>query len=227
MTILIIEDDQDLAQLVKCGLAEVGYPAEIVNTGEEGVHYASGGKYDLIILDIGLPNIDGLTVCKTMRDNGINTPVIMLTAYTEIEDKVKGLDCGADDYLGKPFAFDELFARTRALLRRNTPSRSPVLSANNIQLDTISHTLKVKDKPVKLTATEYKILAYFLMNPNRLITRTMLEDHIWGLDKSHTSNVTDVYIKRLRDKLKEPSEPDIIKTFRGLGYELVKEEKPF
>jgi len=220
MKILLVEDDKGLCDTLKRGLGEAGYVVESVHDGETGAYYAQNAEYDLIILDIMLPDRSGIEVCQALRAGSISTPILMLTARNTLKDKVKGLDAGADDYLCKPFEFEELEARLRALQRRQLPHRSPVIEIFGISLNTITHEVTANNKRVALTPTEYRILEYLMMNPDRVITREMIEEHIWEFDKDHESNTIDVFIKKLRHKLGCDSRTGPIRTIYGEGYRL-------
>jgi len=221
MKILLVEDDKGLCDTLKRGLGEAGHVVESAYGGETGAHYAQDAGYDVIILDVMLPDMSGVEVCKELRASAISTPVLMLTAKKTLNDKVKGLDAGADDYLCKPFEFEELEARLRALQRRQVLNRSAVLKTSGISLNTITHEVTANDKRVTLTPTEYRILEYLMMNPNRIITRAMIEEHIWEINKDHESNIVDVFIERLRHKLGCDSRTGPIKTIYGEGYQLM------
>src|SRR5215213_5907145 len=181
---------------------------------------ARATPYDAIVLDVMLPGRDGVDVCRELRSSGVWSPILMLTARDGVDDRVAGLDSGADDYLVKPFAFRELSARVRALLRREGQSRDPVLRAGDLQLDPVSHEVRRADRLVDLTAKEYAILEYFLRNPNRVLTRTQIAEHVWDYDFASMSNVVDVYVGYLRRKLADDQEPRLIRTIRGAGYQL-------
>lgn len=220
MRILVVDDDRRLCGVVEKGLVESSYAVDVAYDGEEGLDYGETGFYDLIILDIMMPKISGIDVCGRLRDKRIDTPILMLTAKDTVEDVVKGLDAGADDYLVKPFSFSELLARVRALVRRKSMSRSPLLKSGDVTLDTRTREVKYKDESVELTTKEYMILEYFMRHPGVVITRTMLEDHAWDEEFDAESNVVDVFIRRLRRKLDRDDRPSIIKTVRGAGYKL-------
>jgi DNA-binding response OmpR family regulator len=220
MRILIVEDDRRLSGIIRRGLIEETYAVDAAYDGEEGQFLAETNPYDLIILDIMLPKKDGFTVCRELRTRGINTPVLMLTAKDAIEDRVKGLDTGADDYLVKPFAFSELLARVRALLRREGMTKSPELKAGNLVLNTLTRELRRDQRLIELTTKEYVILEYFMRHPNIVITRTMLEEHAWNYDFDSLSNLIDVYIRRLRRKIDRAGGDSVIQTVRGAGYRL-------
>ena len=220
MRILVVEDEKRLAEVIKKGLVEEGYSVDVAYDGAEGQYMAESASYDLVILDIMLPKKDGVTICQELRIRGINTPILMLTAKDSVEDRVKGLDSGADDYLVKPFAFSELVARVRALLRREALSKASKLQVGNLVMDTLTREVWRGDKKIELTAKEYAILEYFMRHPNMVVTRTMLMEKVWDYDFEGISNVIDVYIRRLRLKLDEEGEESIIETVRGAGYRL-------
>ena len=220
MRILVVEDEKRLAEVIKKGLVEEGYSVDVAYDGAEGQYMAESASYDLVILDIMLPKKDGVTICQELRIRGINTPILLLTAKDSVEDRVKGLDSGADDYLVKPFAFSELVARVRALLRREALSKASKLQVGNLVMDTLTREVWRGDKKIELTAKEYAILEYFMRHPNMVVTRTMLMEKVWDYDFEGISNVIDVYIRRLRLKLDEEGAESIIETVRGAGYSL-------
>lgn len=220
MRILVVEDEKRLAEVIKKGLVEEGYSVDVAYDGAEGQYMAESASYDLVILDIMLPKKDGVTICQELRIRGINIPILMLTAKDSVEDRVKGLDSGADDYLVKPFAFSELVARVRALLRREALSKASKLQVGNLVMDTLTREVWRGDKKIELTAKEYAILEYFMRHPNMVVTRTMLMEKVWDYDFEGISNVIDVYIRRLRLKLDEEGAESIIETVRGAGYRL-------
>ncbi len=220
MRILIVDDDRHLNAIVKRGLTEETYAVDTAFDGEEGEYMAWVNSYDLIILDIMMPKKDGIEVCQSLRANSVNTPILMLTAKDAVEDRVKGLDAGADDYLVKPFAFSELLARIRALLRREGTSKTPELKVGDIVLNTRTREARRGNRSIELTSKEYTILEYFMRHPNAVITRTMLEEHAWDYDFESMSNLIDVYIRRLRCKIDSEGEPSMIQTVRGAGYRL-------
>jgi DNA-binding response OmpR family regulator len=225
MRILIIEDNRRLNNSLKMSLEDDGYAVDSTYDGEEGQELAEMTPYDAIILDILLPRKDGLQVCRDLRGNRVNTPIIMLTARDTVEDRVQGLDSGADDYLVKPFAIQELRARLRALLRRESSDKSGLLTVGDLTLDPAAHQVERSGQPVQLTAKEFALLEYFMRNPNRLITREMAESHIWSYDFDGTSNVVDVYIRRLRRKIDDPFEVKLFETVRGAGYRLIGQKR--
>lgn len=221
MRVLIVEDEPKMAAFLKQGLEEQRYAVDTAHDGEDGLHWALNFPYDILILDVMLPGLDGLELCRALRDRRVQTPILMLTARDTIEDRVTGLDCGADDYLVKPFAFRELLARLRALARRDTTQLTSVLTVGELSLDTVTHTAKRGDKPIELTAKEYELLEFFMLHPNQVLSRTVIVEHIWNYDYSPESNVVDVYIRYLRRKIDDGYEDKYIRTLRGSGYQLV------
>jgi heavy metal response regulator len=220
MRILVVEDERRLCNIIKRGLVEEGYAVDPAYDGEDGICLAETSPYDLIVLDIMLPKKDGIEVCHKLRLKGINTPILMLTAKDTVEDRVKGLDAGADDYLIKPFAFGELLARVRALLRRESASKSPRLQVGDLVLDILTREAWRGQRRIELTSKEYVILEHFMRHPNMVITRTMLEEHVWDYNFDSMSNLIDVYIRRLRRKIDEKGQASLIQTVRGAGYRL-------
>ena len=220
MRILVVDDDRRLCAIIKRGLMEEAYAVDLAYDGEEGEYLAEVNPYDLIILDIMLPNKDGIEVCQELRAKKINTPILMLTAKDTVEDRVTGLDTGADDYLVKPFAFGELLARVRALLRREGISKSPELRVGDLTLNTLTRQVWRGQRPIELTTKEYVILEYIMSHPNVVVTRTMIEEHAWDYDFDSLSNLVDVYIRRLRRKIDTEREDSLIQTVRGAGYRL-------
>jgi DNA-binding response OmpR family regulator len=220
MRILVVDDDRRLCAVIKRGLLEEAYAVDLAYDGEEGEYLAEVNPYDLIILDIMLPIKDGIEVCQELRTKKVNTPILMLTAKDTVEDRVRGLDTGADDYLVKPFAFNELLARVRALLRREGMSKSPELRVGDLTLNTLTRQVRRGQRPVELTTKEYVILEYFMRHPNVVVTRTMIEEHAWDYDFDSLSNLVDVYIRRLRRKIDNESKDSLIQTVRGAGYRL-------
>ena len=220
MRVLIVEDEPKMALFLKQGLEEQRYAVDTAADGEEGLHWAINFPYDLIILDVMLPKIDGLELCRQLRDRRITAPILMLTARDTIDDRVQGLDAGANDYLIKPFAFRELLARVRALLRRETPHSSATLSIGELTLDTVTHRARRGDQYIELTAKEYELLEFMMLHPNHVLSRTVIAEHIWNYDYSPESNVVDVYIRYLRRKIDDGYEAKYIHTIRGSGYQL-------
>ncbi len=217
---MVVEDDRRLAGIIKRGLFEEGYIVDNAYDGETAEYMAESAQYDLIVLDIMLPKKDGIMVCRELRAAKVNTPILMLTAMDSVEDRVNGLDSGADDYQVKPFAFRELLARVRALLRREAASKTSELKVGNLVIDTLARDVRKGQKQIELTAKEYSILEYFMRHPNMLITRTMLEESIWDYEFDSVSNIVDVYIRRLRKKIDEDEENSLIQTIRGAGYRI-------
>jgi len=222
--ILVIEDEERIAQFVKRGLIYEGYRVDVAYDGSSGLHMAREQLPDLVILDWMLPGLDGLEVCRRLRAAS-DVPILMLTAKEDVQDRVTGLDAGADDYLIKPFDFDELLARIRALFRRAAPSSRPeVLKFADLTLDTGTHRAQRGDRYIDLTAKEYELLELFMRNPRRVLTREMIFDRVWGYDFGGESNIIEVYVRYLRQKTEEKGEPRIIHTVRGVGYVLREDE---
>ncbi len=217
MRILVVEDEKKVASLLKMGLQEESYAVDVSYDGEEGGVLAETNPYDLIILDIMLPKKSGLSVLLGLRDKGINTPVLLLTARGTVEDKVEGLNAGADDYLSKPFMFSELLARVRSLLRRGG-EKSPVLKFADLTMDPVTRKVTRSGVDIMLTSKEYSLLDYFLRRPNQVLTRTMISEHVWESDFDAVTNVIDVYVKHLRNKIDKEFEKKLIHTVWGVGY---------
>jgi len=226
MKILVVEDEERVAQFIQKGLKEEGHAVDVAYDGEDGGFLAEVNDYDLIILDLMLPKKNGLQTCKEIRDHGVNTPVLMLTARDSVEDKVRGLDAGADDYLAKPFAFEELLARVRALLRRQSESKTPTLKIADLELDPMSRQVTRSGKPIRLTTKEYALLEYLLRNPKKVLSRTLIGEHVWDMNFDPESNVIDVYVSHLRTKVDKGFEPPLIHTLRGQGYILSDDAPP-
>lgn len=220
MRLLLVEDEKDLAMIIKQGLEEEGYIVETAHDGEEGLYMAENFSADVIILDIMLPVMDGLTILNTIRKKGITTPVLLLTARDAIVDKIKGLDTGADDYLTKPFDFAELLARVRSLLRRKGSVKEAVIQIDDLEINTASHDVKRGGKVINLSAREYALLEYLVYNKNNVVSRTDIVDHIYHEETDMDSNVVDVYINYLRNKIDKDSRNKLIRTVRGAGYML-------
>ena len=219
MRILIVEDDLRLATILRRGLSEEGYGVDIVTATEEAVAACMTSTFDVITLDVMLPgHQDGFDLCAELRRRRVGTPVLMLTARDAVEDRVRGLEAGADDYLPKPFAFVELLARIRALARRHLANRSSVLATGNLQLDTTARELTVAGSPVRLTSKELAIMEYLMLHPRQVLTRTQIEEHVWNYDFEGQSNLVDVYVGRLRRKLIRAGGDQPIATLRGMGY---------
>ncbi len=220
MRILIVEDETKVASFIKRGLEEEHYAVDVAEDGKEAVELVDSYDYDLAILDIMLPELDGLSVLSHIRSVGKSTPVILLTAKDMVEDKVKGLDMGADDYLTKPFAFEELLARIRVLLRRGKPEESLKLSIADLVLDPVTHKVTRDGNKISLTAKEYSLLEYLLRNQGRVLTRTMISEHVWDIKHDTFTNVIDVYINYLRNKIDKGHSKKLLHTIRGVGYKL-------
>lgn len=220
MKILIIEDEKKLAQIISKGLKESDFITEISNDGEEGLYMASEFEYDAIILDLSLPKLDGLDVLKLLREKEIYTPVLVLTARSEITDKIKGLNLGADDYLTKPFDFDELLARLNSLIRRSKNNPSPIIKIEDLEINMDSKTVFRDNKEIKLSTGEYNLLEYLVLNKGKVISRTELTEHLYSIDFDLNSNVLDVYISYLRNKIDKNSDRKLIHTLRGAGYSI-------
>ncbi len=218
MRILLVEDEEKIAAFIRKGLMEELYAVDIARDGEEGLDLALATEYDLIILDVRLPGRDGIAVCRELRARGNTTPILMLTARDTVEDRVRGLDVGADDYLVKPFFFKELLARLRALARRPPVLQEHILTAENLTLDTRLHLAERDGQPIELTAREYRLLELFMRHPSQVLTRMQIAEQVWGFDFNAHSNVVDVYIRYLRRKVDDPYEPKFIQTVRGVGY---------
>lgn len=221
MRILVVEDERKVASFLRQGLAEEGHAVEVAPDGDVALDLITEEPaYDLIVLDLMLPKRDGLSVLKTLRAQHLQSPVLVLTARDGVADKVAGLDLGADDYLTKPFAFEELLARVRALLRRGRGQREPVLRLADLSLDPSTRVVTRAGRRITLTAREYALLEYFLRNPGRVLTRPMIAQHVWALDFDSETNIIDVYVGYLRRKIDGESEGRLLHTVRGAGYVL-------
>lgn len=216
MRILVAEDEHRIAEALRKGLEQEHYAVDVVYTGTDGYDMASSESYDLIILDLLLPGMDGLEVCRQLRHDGVHIPILMLTARSQIEDKVKGLDTGADDYLTKPFAFTELLARIRALVRRPSQDLGTKLTAGAVEMDTTALTVKHKGELIKLSNREYALLEYLLRHPGVILTKEQIIAHVWSYEADILPNTVEVYIRKLRHKLGAQA----ILTIRGFGYKL-------
>ncbi len=219
MRILVIEDEKKVAAFIKRGLEQESYAVDTVHDGIEGQHYAEVNEYDAIILDIMLPGKNGIDVLKDIKEAGVTAPVLLLTARDTVEDRVKGLDLGADDYMTKPFAFEELLARLRVLMRRGAYG-SPLLEFEDLSLDQATRKAKRGETEVELTVKEYALLEYLLRNPDRVLTRTLIAEHVWDQSFDNETNVVDVYINHLRSKVDSDPSKRLIHTVRGVGYVL-------
>lgn len=217
MRILVVEDEHKIANSIKKGLEQENYTVDVAYDGTKGYDLASTEEYDLIILDIMLPGMTGIEICKKLRTDNIHTPILVLTARGQLEDKVEGLDSGADDYLTKPFAFAELVARVRALVRRPKVTTSPVLQAGKLTLDTKTFDVKLKGKQIFLSNKEYTLLEYLMRHKGHIVTKEQIINNVWNYDANVLPNSVEVYIKHLRNKLKNQA---LIKTMRGFGYRI-------
>lgn len=220
MRILVVEDDPHLGPNLKKGLEKHQYAVDLVTDGENALLMGSSMPYDLIILDVLIPRLNGFEVCRQLRDRKRATPILLLTALGEVAHRVTGLDLGADDYLTKPFAFRELEARVRALLRRESATKTVELRFMDIMLNTSTHETRRGERIIPLNSKEYTLLEYLMRHPHQVLSRGMIAEHVWHCDAEHLSNVIDVYIRYLRRKLCEHDEPDVIHTIRGSGYQL-------
>ncbi len=218
MEILLVEDEARVARLVERTLVEGGHRVEVAYDGATGLARAMAGAHELIVLDILLPGTDGLDVCRTLRRRGVRTPILMLTARDAVADRVRGLDAGADDYLVKPFALEELRARVRALERRAGDGTEESLQVGDLTLDLGRHEARRAGRTIELTAKEFQLLAYLMRAPGRVLTKERIADHVWGYDSEATSNVVEVYIHYLRDKIDRGFPRPLIRTVRGVGY---------
>jgi len=220
MRILVVEDEPKLLASLRRGLSEQGHAVDVAQDGEEALGLAELLPYDLLILDVMLPRLDGIEVCRRLRARKVGVPILMLTARDTVDDRVRGLDSGADDYLVKPFSFRELVARVRALLRRNSATRDAILRVADIELDPATHEVRRAGRQIDLTTKEYAILEYFMRHPNQVLSRQQIAEHAWDFDFVAMSNVVNVYIRYLRLKLGDEQEPQLLRTVRGVGYQL-------
>ena len=221
MYILVVEDERRLAQVVRRVLEEEGHTVDLAHDGEEGLAMATDGSHDVIVLDVLLPGMDGFEVCRALRRDRMDTPVLLLTALDGIDDRVRGLDAGADDYLPKPFAFQELLARLRALGRRKVQAREPThLEVNGLRLDLRRRRADREGHAIELSPKEFSLLEFLMRNEGRVVTRTQILDHIWGYDYGTDSNLVDVYMAYLRRKVDRGNGQKLIRTVRGVGYAL-------
>lgn len=224
MQILIVEDEAKIRHFLRRGLLEESYAVDTAADGEEALYKLDINEYDLVLLDIMLPKVNGIAVCKTIREKNSHLPIILLTAKDGVPDKVLGLDAGADDYITKPFSFDELTARIRAIFRRGKQADAPILAFSDLSLDPATKRAKRGQHTIVLTTREYALLEYFLRNPNTLLTKTQILEHVWDYNYDGLSNIVETYVKYLRKKLKTtPNAPELIHTMRGSGY-ILREE---
>lgn len=228
MRILVVEDDTKIARAIKKGLEQESYSVDLAEDGNEALELIETEEYDLITLDLMLPKLSGEEVCKTIRSNGLSTPIIMLTAKAEIHDKVHGLNCGADDYLAKPFEFEELVARIKALLRRPTKIANTVLTCDNLALDTINYTATRNTKVINLSRREFSLLEFMLLNKDRIVSKDKIISHVWDYDSDILTNTVEQYIGYLRNKIDKnfPSNKKLIHTVRGFGYTITDKAEP-
>ncbi len=226
MRFLIVEDNPKLAEIIRKGLSEQAYNVDIAHSGRDGEDLAFSNSYDGIILDVMLPDHDGVQLCRNLRRRGIATPILMLTALSSTGDKVAGLDAGADDYLTKPFELEELIARVRALLRRQQPLEGSVLRYADVEMDLAGRRVTRSSRPISLTAKEFALLEYFLRNPNRVLTRSLIGERVWDMAFEEESNVIEVYVSRVRSKIDKGFEKQLIHTIIGTGYVLSEEGPP-
>lgn len=220
MRVLVVEDERRMAANIAQALLEEGFAVDLAHDGVGGLELAETYEYDAIVLDIMLPRLDGLAVCRRLRESGRQVPVLILSARDMVEDRVRGLDAGADDYLVKPFAIAELTARLRALQRRSQFRTPPELVVGDLRLDPATHTVRRNGRTISLTLREYSLLEYLMRRAGVVLTRSMIAEHVWNFTFDHASNVVDVYIKHLRDKIDTPGEPSLIQSIRGVGYVL-------
>jgi DNA-binding response OmpR family regulator len=221
MKVLIVEDQERLGQFLERGLKECTYTVSWVRTCKDALDALAESSYDVVVLDLGLPDGDGIDMLRKWRAAGFNEPVLILSARDSVEDRIKGLDVGADDYLPKPFSFEELLARVRSLVRRQSSVKQVVLEHHGIRVDLLSHTVQVSGKSIDLTSREYALLEIFMQNPGRILTRTLISEKIWASHYDVDTNLLDVYMSRLRAKLETLSAKPLFKTVRGVGYQLL------
>jgi heavy metal response regulator len=218
MRILLVEDESKIAHFIKRGLKEEKYSVDVAKDGEEALYLVDVNSYDLIILDLMLPKHDGLTVCKQIREKKINTPVLILTARSQVHDRIKGFNVGADDYLGKPFAFAELLARIRALLRRQQDNKTDIYKVDDLELNRLNYETYRCGRKIELTAKEFALLEFLMVHAGQVVTRTMISEHVWNEEFNSLSNIIDVHIRYLRKKVDDGFKKKLIHTKRGVGY---------
>jgi len=220
MRILVVEDEVRIADFISRGLSEQGYAVDVAYDGDEALGWADVAQFDVIILDVMLPVRSGIEVCRTMRQRGLRIPILMLTARDAVEDRVRGLDSGADDYLVKPFAFAELLARLRALIRREPAASGVVLQVDDLIFDTTTREVSRQGIRIELTTKEGSLLEFLMRHPNQVLTRTMISEHVWNYDFDNATNVIDVHIRNLRKKIDDPFPIKLVQTARGAGYRI-------
>ncbi len=220
MRVLVVEDESKLASLIQKALREQGMLVDVSATGEDALWMAGSSPYDVIVLDVNLPGLDGFEVCRRLRSDEVRTPILMLTARDGVEDRIEGLDTGADDYVLKPFDFGELFARVRALARRGPVNRGPVLRVGDLELDLATHTARRGEREIPLSTKEVQLLEVFMRRPGQVLSRYELLEGAWEMDYENRSNVVDVYVRYLREKIDRPFGVETIETVRGAGYRL-------
>ena len=220
MRVLVVEDEVKMARAIRRGMEQEGYAVDTALDGDEGLHLVTENDYDAIVLDVMLPGVDGLEVCRRLRERGRWAPVLMLTARDTVPDRIEGLDAGADDYLVKPFAFGELLARLRALIRRGAVERPAVLQVGDLALDPAGHSVTRAGRQVELSAREFALLEFLMRHPGEVVSRTAILEHVWDYNYDGFSNVVDVYVGYLRRKLEQPFGRTLIRTVRGVGYAL-------
>ena len=221
MKVLIVEDQQRLGQFLERGLKECAYTVRWVETCKDALDALAESTFDVVLLDLGLPDGDGIELLRRWRASGFNEPVLILSARDSVQDRIQGLDVGADDYLPKPFSFEELLARVRSLVRRQSAVKQVVLEHQGIRLDLINHSVQINGDTIELTVREYALLEIFMQNPGRILTRTLISEKIWASNYDVDANLLDVYMSRLRAKLEVPSARPVFKTVRGVGYQLL------
>lgn len=224
MRILVIEDDQKVAGFIKKGLIEESYAVDVCHDGTDGAFWATANEYDVILLDIMLPKKDGITVCKELRAQGMAAPILMLTARDSVDDKIRGLDAGADDYLAKPFSFGELLARIRSLMRRSQAQKTATLTLADLEMNPTARSVTRAGKAISLTTKEYALLEYFMRHPGEVLSETRIVEHVWDMNYDPATNVVNVYIHHLRSKIDKDFEPKLLHTIRGAGY-VLKDER--
>lgn len=222
MNILVVEDEKQVATLIQKGLEEQGFCVELSHNGSEAFDLATTRQYDVIVLDIMLPGRDGLSILTNLRRNRNAVPVILLTARSELEERIEGLDLGADDYLTKPFYVEELISRIHAVARRTSGDQLSILRAGELTVNLITRDVKRQERTIRLTAREFGLLEYLMRSPGRVFTRTQIIEHVWGYDFDPNTNLVDVYIQRLRKKIRGDSDEDLLETVRGVGYRFIK-----